>query len=352
MKIRGVLLNSRRPYFIFHDDPDGLASFLQLYRACGEGKWAIVKSTPRVDETYLERLREYQPDTVFILDIAMVDQEFIDKAKTRVVWIDHHAPIKRFNVDYFNPRIRNKADNQPVSYLCYEAADKKEDLWIMMVGVVGDWCLPKSKYTKEFAQAYPELWGKRIVSPDEALFNTRLGELIMAFSFILKGKTSDVNSSIKELIKIGNPLEILEGKSEAGRKILDRYCRIKQVYDDLLKRAIENKTADNELVFIYQDDDLSFSKDVANALLYMFPNKLIIIGREKGDEVKLSIRARRLVINRVLEKALAGVNGYGGGHEYACGACIKKDDFGRFLARFAELALATKPNPKLKRERC
>jgi hypothetical protein len=47
--------------------------------------------------------------------------------------------------------------------------------------------------------------------------------------------------------------------------------------------------------------------------------KCSIRGSEKGN------------IPAALEKALVGIDGYGGGHEYACGACIKVDDFPRFI---------------------
>jgi len=32
-----------------------------------------------------------------------------------------------------------------------------------------------------------------------------------------------------------------------------------------------------------------------------------------------------------LTRALIGIEGYGGGHEHACGAAIKKHDFKRFV---------------------
>ena len=37
------------------------------------------------------------------------------------------------------------------------------------------------------------------------------------------------------------------------------------------------------------------------------------------------------VILSILKNALVGIEGYGGGHEYACGASVKKEDFERFI---------------------
>ena len=48
--------------------------------------------------------------------------------------------------------------------------------------------------------------------------------------------------------------------------------------------------------------------------------------------MKCSLRsAKNINIAIALEKALVGIEGYGGGHEQACGACVKEEDFERFL---------------------
>ena len=50
--------------------------------------------------------------------------------------------------------------------------------------------------------------------------------------------------------------------------------------------------------------------------------------------MKISIRSKSVIIPPILEKALEGVEGFGGGHEYACGANVKKKDFDRFIESF------------------
>ena len=45
----------------------------------------------------------------------------------------------------------------------------------------------------------------------------------------------------------------------------------------------------------------------------------------------MSLRSKKEPILPVLKKALNGVEGYGGGHDYACGANIKKYDFEKFV---------------------
>ena len=69
---------------------------------------------------------------------------------------------------------------------------------------------------------------------------------------------------------------------------------------------------------------------------------IIILAREKSGEYKMSLRSGRHgpIIDKALEKALIGVDGYGGGHEKACGANVKKADFERFIENFKrELSL-------------
>ena len=118
VQIRENLDTCKNPLFFFDDDQDGLCSFLQLYRYKKEGKGIIVKTTPKLGTIFVTKVQEYQPDKIFILDVADVQQDFLDEMKVPVVWIDHHGPFERNNVKYFNPRISNWEDNHPTSYMC------------------------------------------------------------------------------------------------------------------------------------------------------------------------------------------------------------------------------------------
>ena len=89
---------------LFHDDPDGLASFLLFYRDIREGIGKTIKAFPQITEQYARKVEDYGADKVFILDIALVDQEFLDVVKVPVIWIDHHPPQDRQRVQYYNPR--------------------------------------------------------------------------------------------------------------------------------------------------------------------------------------------------------------------------------------------------------
>ena len=334
-EIKEELDSCKNPLFFFDDDQDGLSAFLLLYRYKREGHGIVVKTSSKIGGVFSAKVKEYNPDKVFILDIAEVAQEFIDEIKVPVVWIDHHGPFKRHNVKYFNPRVSKPDDNFPTSFLCYQAVG--QDLWIASLGCVADWFIPP--FIKKFRKQYTELVDGDYNHPGDIIFNTDLGKLIRIFSFILKGKHSDVMKSVKILTRIKEPSEILNQQTERGKFIYKRYQHINDMYVPLLKEVIETaeKTEGKIIVYKYNEDKTSFTSDLSNEAVYKFPDKVIIIARERGDEMKCSLRGANVLLPERLQKALAGLEGYGGGHEHACGLNIKTRDFDEFVRRFEEM---------------
>ncbi|MBI2660060.1 DHH family phosphoesterase [Candidatus Woesearchaeota archaeon] len=327
--------NCQRPLFFFDDDQDGVCSFLQLYRYKKEGKGIIVKTTPKLGTFFVNKVEEYEPDKVFILDLAVVEQEFLDEMKVPVIWIDHHGPFERENVKYFNPRISKWEDNHPTSYMCHQVV--QQDLWIAAVGCIADWFIPP--FLNEFKNEYPDLIDKPYKGVGDIIYNTRLGLLTRIFAFILKGKTNDVMKSIKILTRINSPHEILNKETAQGKFIFNRYAEANKIYEPLLNEALETaKKAEEKLaIFKYSDDRTSFTSELSNEAIYRFPDKIVLVAREKNDEMKCSLRSSKIVLPPLIEKCLVGLEGYGGGHEHACGLNIKTRDFEEFLRRFKEL---------------
>lgn len=327
-QIREELDNCKNPLFFFHDDADGLASFLLFYKYKGDGHGIVIKSDPVVDEKFVRKVEEYQPDKIFILDIAKVTQEFVDFAKTPIIWIDHHLGSEKIdNVMQFNPRLDDEKDSSPVSTICYNVV--KENLWIGAVGTVGDWHITKE--TKELSDKRPDLLPKEVTKPEKALFETKIGELAKIFNFILKGKTQDAMKAVKVLTRIKDPEEILEQTTPQGKFIYKRFRKVYTQYEELLKEAEKQVTDDQVFIFPYEESRMSFSGELSNEFLYKYPDKIIIIAREKSGEMKCSLRSGTIQINERLKNALVGIEGRGGGHEFACGAVIKKRDFNKFV---------------------
>ena len=331
--IRDELDNCRNPLFFYHDDPDGLCSFLLLYRYKQEGKGIVIKASSALDEKFLKKVEEYEPDRIFVLDLAEISPEFLEGTKTPIVWIDHHSPRKAENVKYFNPRLDDPDDNQAVSKICYDVV--KQDLWIAAIGVVADW--QYHDLVSEFSDKFPEILSKKINTPEKAMFDSRLGKLIKIFSFLLKGKMSETYKCIKILTRIETPEELLNGETSRSRFILKRYDSVNEEYQALLKRIKLTKPENGLLRFEYFQDKLSLTKDLSNETLYNNPDKVILIGREKNDEIKMSLRASHLNLPSILSKALINVQGSGGGHEHACGVKVMKEDYDLFISNIKKL---------------
>ena len=333
-ELRQIFDSVSRPVILFDDDPDGLASFLLIYKHIREGKGIPVKNAPKLGLETAQKINDYAPDVVFIVDVPIVEQEFIDKIKTTVVWVDHHPVIKRHGVKYYNPRISEPDDNRPTSYWIYKAL--RENIWIAMVGMVGDWFFPEQEVMDEFLKEYPDLLSRDVKEPEIALHNSKLGELIRIISFNLKGKASDVIKSIKVFTRIKDPYEILEQKTSGGRFIYKKYKKLIESYNELI-RQVKIKPEDKLILFVYKNPDYSFSAEISNELIYKHPDKIILVAWEYNGEYKCSLRSNKLKLPVIINKALEGLNGYGGGHDHAAGACIKINDFPIFVENIKKL---------------
>ncbi len=327
-EIRQIIDSCARPVILFDDDPDGLASFLLIYKHIREGRGIPVKNAPELGPELAQKVNDYAPDLVFVVDVPIVNQEFINRIKTRIVWIDHHPVVKRHGVEYYNPRLSEPDDNRPTSLWIHKAL--QENLWIAMVGIIGDWHMPGEEVLAEFVEKYPDLLSKSIKRPEVALHDSRLGELIKIISFNLKGKTSDVIKSIKVFTRIKDPYEILEQKSSGGKFIYKKYQRLEGTYDELMKR-VKVVPQDRLLLFKYNNPEYSFTKEMSNELIYKHPDKVILVVWEYNGEYKCSLRSTDIKLPALINNAFKGLAGYGGGHDHAAGACVKVRDFDQFV---------------------
>ena len=145
--------------------------------------------------------------------------------------------------------------------------------------------------------------------------------------------------SVKILTRIKSPYDILNQETPEGKYIYKMYEEVNRVYEPLLKDALAaiEKSKEKLAVYAYTDNKNAFTSDISNEAIYRFPSKIILIAREKNDEMKCSMRSSKTNLIPVIEKALIGLNGFGGGHEHACGLNIKKHDFEEFVGRVREM---------------
>jgi len=333
-EIRDYLKKSENPLFLHDDDPDGVSSYILLRKYINRGKGVVVKAEPNVSEKFLRKVEEYSPDYIFILDMPYVDQEFIDKVNVPIIWLDHHMPVERKGVHYYNPRLNEPKDNRPTSYYAYKIAEE-QNTWIAAIGIFGDWYYPE--FTEKIRALYPGLiQDEKETKPEEVLFNSKLGELIQIISLLLKLNITNINIAINILLKIESPFEILNQSTPKGKYLYNKIKGLKEEYKETIKKATELKSKDGFLLVNHPITKHAFTAELANELCFK-EKKIIMVVREDRDRMKMSIRSPSKNIQKVLEEAIIGIDGHGGGHELACGANISEKDFPDFLEKFKKL---------------
>jgi len=330
-EIRGYLKKAENPLFFFDDDPDGLCSYLILKKYIDKGKGVVLKTKPILEEGFYIKIQEYNPDYVFILDIPIVQQDFLDKINVPVIWLDHHQPLERKRVKYFNPMVSDPKNNKPTTYWAHKIAEEKFT-WLAAVGTISDWYYPS--FAKKFAKENPNLLPPKIKKPQEAIFNSQLGELIKIFSRILKNATSKVHKMANLLLKIEDPNELLHKTTPRSKFIHREIAKHIKEYDELLKKVDSQKPTKSKLFLVYLPPTKNaHTSTISNYMIYKYPKKVIVIIRQTEDKMIMSLRSSTIELPKILEEALEGLDGFGGGHDFACGAGIAKDQFEEFLER-------------------
>ncbi len=335
-EVREHLNNAQNPLFYYDNDADGLCSFVLLRKFIGRGKGVAVRSFPDLDLGYARKVQELNADYIFVLDKPVISREFLEemnKLNLPVIWIDHHdVSSENLSQGYPNLEIYNPAKNtgedksqEPVTYLAYKIANKKEDLWIAMAGCISDHFLPD--FVSEFKKRWPEYWtDKKIKYPFDAYFGTEIGKIAIAFNFGLKDSTSNIVKLQNFLIDVKEPREIFEesGKNYDFRR---KHKEIRERYDSLLEKA--RKNVKEKVLYFEYAGDLSISSELSNELSYMYKDKYIIVAYKKGGISNVSLRGRNVkkILANVLEKMQ---DASGGGHEDAVGARVKIEDLEKF----------------------
>ncbi len=326
------LKTAKNPLFLYDSDADGLCSFLLLYRVHREGKGVRVSSTSKLNLDFVRKVEEIKPDKIFVLDIPVLDQQFVDAVKCPIFWIDHHQPQEIKNVHYFNPRLKDPDAYIPTTRMAYQVSQNADDLWIATAGCLADWHMPD--FIDSFIEKFPELLPKKN-DLATSLYKHPVGKLVKLFFFLQKGPSQEVRKSLQILSKINSPQEIFQEESSAGKFLHKRFEKVNEKYEEVLAQAKKNIFKSKIVLFTYNSAQWSFTANIANEVSATHPKKVIIIAREKSGSMKCSIRAQ-FPIAGALEKALIGIEGYGGGHPNACGAVIKEEDWARFLENFKQ----------------
>lgn len=335
-EIKEHLERAQNPLFLFDNDQDGLCSFLLLQRYLGSGKGFPVKNARSSGKDYTRKIREFDSDYIFILDVPEFSEEFleeVEKFNIPVVWIDHHGISKEVIpnfVDYYNPFFNKESSSEPVTYLSWQIVGKtrKQDLWLGVVGCISDKFVPD--FYDDFKKDYPELsLDKKNPDAFDILYGSEIGKIARIFGFGLKDKTTNVIHMMKFLMnRSRTPHDVLV-ESGDNKTFHKRFTEIEKKYSALINKAKKNVSKEEGFVFFKYAGDISMSSEIANGLSYIFPEKYIFVAYTKGGRVNISGRGKNvreivLGIIRNLEDAT------GGGHENAVGAQINKEDLETF----------------------
>ncbi len=338
VEIKEHLDKAQNPLFFFDNDNDGLCSFLLLQRYIGRGKGFPVKTAPELTKDYFRKVRELDPDYIFILDQPEVSKEFFDeveKINLPIVWIDHHEIDKKKIpdfVNYYNPLFNKKKSNEPVTALCYQISNKKEDMWLGVVGSISDKFVPE--FYPEFRKNFPEL---SIDSKDafEIYYNSKIGEIATMLGFGLMDRTTNVINMLKFLMKAKSAYDVLEENTKTHSMHI-KYSELYKKYNELIKKAKEEIKDSGKLFFFKYGGDTGMSADVANKLMYLFPDRIIAVVRIKEGRASFSIRGKN--IRDKVVKIIEGIEGAtGGGHEDAVGVQIRVGDIDKFEKELRKL---------------
>ena len=331
-EIRVHLERAQNPIFFYDNDADGLCSFIILRRLLGRGYGVAVRSYPELNESYARKAEQLGADYVFVLDKPVMEKGFVEeinKMGLPLVWIDHHDEADEFSGNYdnffaYNPtknKGKNKS-NEPVSYLAYKIADKKEDIWISVMGCIADCYLPD--FVDEFSERYPDYWGKDITHPFGALYGTEIGNIAFALGFGLKDSTTHIVQLQKFLCGVNGPEDVFS-ETPKNKIFRNRYLNVKKKFDEILKKSEE---IDN-VIWLEYAGEISMSSDISNKLSYNYPDKYICVAFKKGGVVNCSLRGEN-VKDVLLDILKDFENSSGGGHPNAVGCQIQYDDLDRF----------------------
>ena len=341
-EIKQHLEKAQNPIFFFDNDVDGLCSFLILQRSIEKGKGVAIKSFPDLNQSYIRKIDELNADYIFILDKPKVSKEFIlevtEGKNLPIVWIDHHNVqipeelIKK--VLYFN----SFPTAEPTTYIAQKIFNRKQDLWLAMIGCIGDVYLPD--FAKEFSEKFPELFPNpetSNISAFDSIYKTEIGKAIQILNFGLKDTTTNVIRLMKYLYTANSLYDILE-ENPKTKAIHKRYNELNKTYQKFIEKAeIQNKQNPHPtLIFFEYSGETSMSSEISNNLYFKHKDKTIVVIYKRHDKANISIRGEKAL--EITQKAIQDIeNASGGGHEQATGAQVPLEDLEKFKENIIKL---------------
>jgi single-stranded DNA-specific DHH superfamily exonuclease len=335
-KIRNDLEKSQNPLFFYDNDVDGLCSFLILRRSTDRGKGIAIKSFPDLKEQYLKKVEELNPDAIFILDKAELSKEFAETVNQKgipIIWIDHHETKTSQEIIKLTSYYNSYPSAEPTSYIAQKIFNRQEDLWLAMIGCIGDVYMPD--FAEKFTEQNQELFQYPITAFD-ALHKTEIGKMARQLNFGLMDSVTNVVKLAKYLFKAKNIYDLKE-ENEYTKRFHSRVDQLNEFYNKQLEKAESQFKPSSPTLFYIYSGNTSMSSEIANRLYYNHKNKLVIVAFKRPEKVNISIRGENAL--KITYRAIKNIEGAtGGGHENATGAMVPINDFEKFKENIKEIA--------------
>jgi len=327
-QIRQQLETSQNPLFFYDNDVDGLCSFLILRRALDRGKGVAIKSFPDLKVQYTKKVDELNPDAIIILDKAELSKEFasyVEEKNIPIIWIDHHETKTAKETVQKTSYFTSYPSAEPVSYIVQKIFNRPQDIWLAIIGCIGDVYLPS--FAEKFAEENPDLLTQNI-DAFTVLQTTTIGKIARMLNFGLMDTTTNILNLTKYLFKATTPYDLLE-ENNYTRQFHKRANQLEEFFQKQIQKAESQIDENSPLVFFTYSGNTSMSSEISNRLAFNHKDKLIIVAFLRPEKANISIRGKNAL--KITETAIEGILGAtGGGHEEATGAMVPISDFGRF----------------------
>ena len=327
-EIRDHLEASQNPLFFFDNDVDGLCAFLILQRAIGRGKGVAIKSFPDLKERYVRKVEELNPDAIFILDKAELSKEFAEAVEEKgipMIWIDHHETKTPKEIIGKTSYYTSYPSAEPTTYIAQKVFNRQEDLWLAILGCIGDVYMPD--FAEDFEKISPELFNSKI-SAFDVLNSTEIGKMVRMLNFGLMDSITNVVQLIKYLFKAKNAYDLLE-ENQYTKQFHKRYTQLNEFFNKQVEKAESQLDTSSPIIFFTYSGNTSMSSEIANRLSYNHQDKLVIVAFKRPEKANISIRGKNAL--EITKKAIENIEGAtGGGHVEATGAMVPIDDFEKF----------------------
>jgi single-stranded DNA-specific DHH superfamily exonuclease len=271
---------------------------------------------------------------------------------------------------HFNPLNYDKTDGRAASFWAYKISENPKNLPLAVLGSVADYYLidivyelyeknkdifntlfeinnEKREELFEFMNKYKfnniEMKDEIINWIQYLVYSAKLIIFKNFFDFTFKLEDDKIIKIISKIEKM-NLKEIKESIIAGKGDGFEDYNYLMNDYKKLYNKAISKKAKGNFLFFEYEGEN-GFSKTLSEQLCYENKNipVIAVCFNKKGKELyHCSFRGNDFVVNTLVEEALKGLNGQGGGHPYAAGMRVAKKDFDIFKKKIIKLISTNK----------